>query len=164
MIAKEQKCVHCPNDAAEGHVLCNECLEKSRSRYKRLSEAGICQTCKKNPANATKAFCKECKVKQQKKSFERYHKVKQMVFDHYGSACECCGEKQNYFLTIDHINGDGSKHRKEVGALNIYDWLRKKNFPSGFQVLCMNCNCAKRTGTSCPCKENRIYEPFTWVA
>jgi hypothetical protein len=144
--------------------LCDSCLKRGRDKYKALGEAGICQKCKKSPANATKAFCVECREKQRKISLERYRGVKQKVFDHYGRTCECCGEGRDYFLTIDHINGDGNKHRKEVGSSNIYDWLVKHEFPSGFQVLCMNCNCAKRSRSTCPCKEDRKFKPFTWVA
>ncbi len=40
-------------------------------------------------------------------------------------------------LSIDHIKGGGKKHIKEIGW-NFYFWLRKNNYPSGFQVLCMN--------------------------
>lgn len=73
----------------------------------------------------------------------------QIVFDHYGSECACCGEKEKVFLTIDHINGGGSKHRKEIGS-HIERWLVKMNLPEGFQVLCHNCNWAKHLLGSCP--------------
>ena len=33
---------------------------------------------------------------------------------HYGGECACCGEKRTEFLAIDHINGGGIKHRKEI--------------------------------------------------
>jgi len=34
-------------------------------------------------------------------------------------------------------------------------WLRKYNYPKGFQVLCHNCNMAKRFGV-CPHKEKKV--------
>lgn len=49
-------------------------------------------------------------------------------------------------LTIDHINGGGAKHRKQLGnsASRFYRWLIKHNYPEGYQVLCMNCEWIKR--------------------
>lgn len=67
--------------------------------------------------------------------------------------CACCGEDIYEFLTIDHINGGGHKHRKQIGMGNLYRWLRKNNFPKGYQVLCFNCNCGKiKNGCICPHK------------
>ena len=57
--------------------------------------------------------------------------------------CACCSESNIEFLTIDHINNDGAKHKKEIGSGLLYHWLIKNNFPNNFQVLCYNCNCAK---------------------
>lgn len=74
-----------------------------------------------------------------------YDKVKRDVFRSYGDACECCGEKRPQFLSIDHTNGGGVKHRSEVvKARNIYRWLREQNYPKdGFRILCFNCNLGK---------------------
>jgi hypothetical protein len=67
--------------------------------------------------------------------------------------CACCGEKELVMLTIDHINNDGGRHRKsDKSAGYIVWWIIKNNFPSGFQVLCMNCNWAKRITGICPHK------------
>jgi len=61
--------------------------------------------------------------------------------------CNCCKENNIKFLTIDHINGNGNIHRKNVckgrGGRNFYSWLKRNNYPVGFQVLCYNCNCGK---------------------
>ena len=57
-------------------------------------------------------------------------------------------------LTIDHVNNDGAAHRKAIGKVfpstgnralivEMYTWLEKNEFPSGFQVLCYNCNLSK---------------------
>jgi hypothetical protein len=72
------------------------------------------------------------------------------VFNHYGNKCACCGESNILFLSIDHINGGGTKHRQEIGRTPIYRWLIKNNFPEGYQTLCMNCNCAKAWWGKCP--------------
>jgi hypothetical protein len=79
----------------------------------------------------------------------------QVIF-HYSqgkNCCACCGENIIEFLTINHINGGGNKHRKEVGARSgekFYKWLIKNNFPKGFNVLCMNCNMATGIYGICP--------------
>lgn len=80
-------------------------------------------------------------------------KVKAEVLSRYGGVCRCCGEDESVFLSIDHINGDGAQHRKQglkASGLSFYQWLRKNGYPEGFQVLCYNCNFAKRTGDECP--------------
>jgi len=69
----------------------------------------------------------------------------------YGGRCACCGESELLFLTIDHVNGGGTKHRETIGS-NIYSWLRRNNYPKeGYQVLCMNCNWGRsQNGGTCP--------------
>jgi hypothetical protein len=47
-------------------------------------------------------------------------------------------------LSIDHINGGGGKHRKESNITHFYNWLKKNNYPTGFQTLCLNCQFIKR--------------------
>jgi hypothetical protein len=81
-------------------------------------------------------------------------RVKVEVFARYGNQCACCGESNLVFLTIDHINGDGADHRRRDIKLrtgtSFYMWLRRNGYPKEFQILCYNCNCAKRTGDDCP--------------
>jgi coproporphyrinogen III oxidase len=50
-------------------------------------------------------------------------------------------------LSIDHVLSGGTKHRKNlrgIGGHHFYRWLKKKGFPPGYQVLCMNCQFIKR--------------------
>lgn len=78
---------------------------------------------------------------------------------HYSGGiprCACCGESTLEFLCIDHINGGGNKHRKELGnakSKNFARWLKHNNYPAGFQTLCHNCNMAKGFYGACPHKE-----------
>lgn len=66
-------------------------------------------------------------------------------------VCRCCGEATLEFLALDHVNGSGNKHRKEVGTLAMADWAKRNNYPPGlFQVLCHNCNLAKGFYGRCP--------------
>lgn len=75
-----------------------------------------------------------------------WHRKQQWkVFEHYGTSCLFCGESEPLFLTIDHINGGGNKEKKELGIYgdDFYEWLLQRNFPEGYQTLCMNCNQGK---------------------
>lgn len=81
----------------------------------------------------------------------RVQEKKELVLRHYGGACTCCGEEEIKFLCLDHQNGGGNKHRKEVGGgTTFYAWIIRNNFPEGFQVLCHNCNFTKGAYGSCP--------------
>ena len=80
--------------------------------------------------------------------------IKNQVFEKYGGyKCTCCGETEKVFLTIDHIHGGGTKHRKlnHGGGKFTYRYLIKHNFPEGYRVLCFNCNSGRAlNGGTCP--------------
>lgn len=81
-------------------------------------------------------------------------KKKKEVLDYYGGECSCCGEKEMDFLTIDHIDGNGNKHRKEIRTKSMTYWLKMNKFPPGFQVMCFNCNCGRSINKGvCPHKK-----------
>ena len=76
-----------------------------------------------------------------------YYKKRKQVIEHYcpdGGKCVKCGFNDIRALSVDHINGGGSKHRKELNGVSIYKWLVDNDFPPGFQILCMNCQFIKR--------------------
>lgn len=87
-------------------------------------------------------------------------RVKRRVFAHYSKEdpprCECCGELHEEFLSIDHINGGGTRHRGQIGRSYLYFWLIKQNFPEGFRVLCHNCNQASGSLGKCPHQRNKL--------
>ena len=95
--------------------------------------------------------------------------------EHPKCSCPSCEEDRLPFLSIDHINGDGSQHRKELrtaqkrtketfkhdrtagsdtepGGSVFFRWLRKNNYPDGYRVMCYNCNTARANGP-CPVHE-----------
>ena len=97
------------------------------------------------------------------KNRERYNqlcadtrmRLRMQVMRHYGGdppMCACCGETELDFLTIDHINGGGRKHREVVGGGGwvLYSDIRARGYPNGLQVLCFNCNQAKGFRGMCP--------------
>jgi hypothetical protein len=73
------------------------------------------------------------------------NKLKLETFSRYCGGdvkCSNCGEKDYQILSIDHIEGNGNQHRKETktrGGYSTYSWLKRNDYPGGFQVLCMNC-------------------------
>ena len=79
-----------------------------------------------------------------------YRRLRYRVLTHYSVAnpptCECCGEAHLEFLCIDHINGGGAVHR----GINIYEYLKRNEYPAGFRVLCNNCNQALGAYGICP--------------
>ena len=84
-----------------------------------------------------------------------YDKLRKEVLDHYGAQCACCGEKRFQFLALDHKNGDGNKHRKELGSKSMYAWAKSNDYPEMFQVLCHCCNMAKGFYGACPHESER---------
>jgi hypothetical protein len=102
----------------------------------------------------------EGKAKDRAKARELTQKFKKTVIEHYGGKCACCGEPELAFMSIDHIDNNGSEmRRKKVhppSGQNFYIWLIKNNFPSGFQVLCHNCNQAKSILGYCPHSKNSL--------
>jgi len=79
-------------------------------------------------------------------------KVKKEVIAYYSNnenKCICCGENNIDFLCIDHINGGGNKHRKKEKSYG-YSWFINNNFPSGYRVLCHNCNSSLGFYHYCP--------------
>jgi hypothetical protein len=104
-----------------------------------------------------RAYLKEyCRRPEARAKDNEYHRrktaaAKATVLAHYGNKCVCCGETEPMFLTIDHINGGGRRHRASMREANIHRWLVKANFPVAFQLLCYNCNSGRyRNGGVCP--------------
>lgn len=70
------------------------------------------------------------------------------------NKCACCGYNLYAGLTIDHINGGGRKHTSTKGVgmgSSLINWLVQNNYPTGFQILCANCNRIKGTQPKCNC-------------
>ena len=75
-------------------------------------------------------------------------------------TCRWCGQGDIDVLCVDHIDNSGAAHRKAQRGLtgdSMYKWLVRNGYPSGYQILCFNCNTKKellyrrslREGASC---------------
>lgn len=87
--------------------------------------------------------------KRSKQQLKKLHKRRLLCLEHYGGKppkCAICGYDDVRALTIDHINGGGTQHRRKIKrwGTSFSGWLVKNNFPEGFQVLCRNCNWVNR--------------------
>lgn len=135
------------------------CYSCRRINNNKLGRCGVCY----KPAAEGKTYCEE-HLKTQRQTAKKLnirHRID--VLYHYCNGdikCQCCHETCIEFLTIDHINGGGNEHRRELGTARkdssnpswggMYKWLKKNNYPEGFRVLCFNCNCARGIYGYCP--------------
>ena len=105
---------------------------------------------RKGGSAAVTQYYREHPEKRRKKNDRYRENYRGKVINAYGGKCVCCGETEPHFLSIDHIDGGGRAHRREIGN-HLYQWLIKNNFPKdNFQLLCYNCNCAKGHFGECP--------------
>lgn len=144
--------------------MCSTCYQK----YKRETDRESYRKTAREWARANRDKTREKEKRWREKNrdkireYEKKHADKrkiarQKLFSevvmHYGGKCSCCGESNMKFLTIDHINNDGAEHKRKIGR-GVHRWLKKNNYPEGFQTLCWNCNCGRaRNGGICPHKE-----------
>lgn len=103
--------------------------------------------CYQKHAEKRRQYAREYTQKNLANIIEKRQQIKRDVLAHYGNgklACVKCGENRLACLSADHINGEGNTHRRLVGKGNmVYRWLKKNNYPDGYQTLCMNCQFIK---------------------
>lgn len=145
---------------------CRECKSKDyKERARARRKAGLCHCGR--PTDAESKTCSVCKERSlswinsgtnrkrcRDNEVKKRREIKEIVFNHYGHKCMCpggCDITASEHLTVDHINGGGNRHRKEVGVgMAFYQWMIRKNFPPGFRILCYNCNCGRAHQGQCP--------------
>lgn len=90
------------------------------------------------------------KLNESNKYFRTVLKVK--FVELYGGKCNCCGEPDIDFLTLDHVQNDGKTDRGSYkGNYRAYKKAISAFTPDIYQVLCYNCNHAKHNnGGVCP--------------
>lgn len=94
-------------------------------------------------------WAKEHSEQRRKSKQESNERLKTEVLLYYGNGklcCVRCGFSDVRVLCLDHINGGGLRHRRELqtkSGLGFYRKLRQLGYPKGMQVLCSNCNVIK---------------------
>lgn len=101
-----------------------------------------------------KAYDRERLKKHAEKRKRSYTKRRDDVLKMYGGRCSCCGVEDLVFLALDHVQGGGSKFRREHDSRVAYRLALEEYQPELFQILCHNCNWAKSHG-GCPHKVQR---------
>ncbi len=143
---------------------CSKCkIEKHDILFYTKRRSLICKMCSRASAldryhRSDKTKVKELMLKWRSNNRDRIRELekikrqrwKEKVLNHYSRVCVCCGEKDTRFLSVDHINGGGLKHRRESKISCMWRWLIDNEFPEGFQILCHNCNQAKYHYGKCP--------------
>lgn len=132
---------------------CKECFNKEHRKWWKKTRPLRLEYSKKFYANNREKI-----IKQKVYSNLKARRLARLDCINYYSngknCCECCGEKNKEFLTIDHINGGGNKHRKKIKEyLPLH--LKKNKYPTGYRVLCYNCNCSFGFYGYCPHKEKK---------
>lgn len=171
------KCLDCRKDVDNQiHARCDSCLAKhmhvNNAAYHERKLSKICVMCGKEAPAQGILNCKCCGKRKKVEESKVRKQLKDAAYAAYGGyRCNCCGESNPLFLAIDHINGDGARHRKLLGSdknpastRRIYQWLRRMNYPAGFQVLCHNCNHGKHlNGNVCPHNEDGGNSSVLWL-
>lgn len=163
---REQRvCIDCGGGGVTTKCRCGSCAERRRrytaSARSRAKEDKRCLSCG-SLTEGVYILCQSCGREKNEAGKIWRQQLKEEVFGAYGgAACACCGEKRMEFLSIDHIANDGAQHRKKIGGLTtgagIHRWLKKNKYPSGFQVLCFNCNMSKGFHGYCPHEWDKLY-------
>jgi len=125
--------------------------------YKQAAAAdGLQAMCKKCTERNRKAFDAKCLAEGRatRSTLGRYA-LRMEVLLHYSAgdlrcACPGCTVTEFEFLALDHVNGGGAAHRREVGQSAVYQRLKQDGFPAGFRVLCHNCNASHGYYGYCP--------------
>jgi hypothetical protein len=154
-------CTACSNLAKPGKIHCQVHLDmknkNARIRQTKLIKQGLCRRCYAPVSDRNKVYCNSCAESSRLRHKEWHFNLKLQIIKGYGGRCSCpgCEITTPEFLTLDHINNDGSKLRKlfgnkKIGA-SLYQRLIKERFPKDtYQLLCFNCNSAKSFFGRCP--------------
>ena len=154
-----KRCEHCRKTSNLNHG-------RWREKYRKIE--GICSVCHKPYESEQYSTCESCReidglyhdkwyqlhredILEQMRV--KHHDARLQVLQYYSATeipqCACCGDQTVEFLSIDHIDGGGGKHRKKVST-NFYKWLIRNDFPDGYRVLCYNCNLSRGFNGYCP--------------
>ena len=111
----------------------------SRRHYERNRDAVIARS---------KEWVTRNRERQRRNQARSDTKLRREVLEHYGATCACCSEDDPRFLTLDHC--DGTTEPRLTGS-HLCRWLRQHGYPTGFQILCWNCNFGRAlNGGVCP--------------
>jgi hypothetical protein len=144
-----------------------EFYSRSRGKNGLVSRCKSCESSRAKEYSRTHAEAKAvASIQWRKKNRARYNsymigyadRLRNTIREAYGNKCACCGETEQMFLSIDHINNDGNLDKYKSGRRVCGNALYRRIINEGFstnkyQLLCMNCNVGKRLNKGvCPHK------------
>lgn len=99
-------------------------------------------------------------------------KLKSTVKNLLGGTCECCGEAELEFLTVDHTNQDGGGLKRK-GWFYTYSEIKRAfdsedpeiitDIKKRFRILCWNCNMSARNSNGvCSHRRSKRPQPKTY--
>lgn len=106
-----------------------------------------------------RGICKICHSKEtdkwRKKNYEQYknnyrtarHTMKIKLLKEMGGKCICCGCKDYWNLTYDHIKPIKRKNRARTDMTQKL--IKNKELRKKFQILCYGCNLSKNVYEKC---------------
>ena len=159
-----KKCITCEKDLDEskfevnrkqcmrcrGYMRYHQDTAKALASRKKWRDANKDKMAKIHARSYAKANAKDGGQRRREYSRKNSLKLKMDVYHAYSGEiikCALCPENDMACLSLDHINGDGAEHRRQLHTKSgdkVWRDLRKRGYPEGFQILCMNCQFKKR--------------------
>ena len=130
---------------------CERCGNNPRYKANRL-----CSDCRNEDSRLLRATNDEVRLAANEANRLTVIRIRQQIIEAYGGACQCCGEDEPMFLTIDHVDRDGADERRKnkwaQGGIKLYRYLLSIGCPTDrYQLLCFNCNSGReRNKGICP--------------
>jgi hypothetical protein len=130
---------------------------ENQFNFHKVCNIDLCKECvlgKSITRNNGKDAIKKYATLDQRRSWNKAKtlRLRLAITEKYGGACQCCGEDNYMFLTIDHKNNDGFEDKKKFknDANKFYRYIRDSELQNDkYQILCSNCNCCKGAYGQC---------------
>lgn len=104
---------------------------------------------KARKAELMRKYRAENPTKYAQQSREAKHRLRQRLFDVYGTKCVRCGFDDVRALTLDHVNNNGAAERAQLGERGVYRRALLPECRADYRMLCMNCQFITRHETKC---------------
>jgi hypothetical protein len=115
-----------------------------------------CRACYAEKRRKSRAsWTPEQRERAQERARKYLNRLRVKMLQAYGGECQCCGETEPEFLCIDHVNGDGAEHRRQLRVRqqftsNMLRIVAREGFPDRYRLLCWNCNYGMTRPGGCP--------------
>src|SRR6266702_8161662 len=86
-----------------------QCRDRAAKLRKRQNASRVLAT-----RLATNSYYSRNREKTLQRAKRNRENLKREVFEAYGNKCNCCGEANQGFLTIDHIDGRGAEQKRNL--------------------------------------------------